>query len=188
MNFFTKAAIIGVSALTITACSGADDVKASQQADHKPAQMAEHNPEHNPKMHNAAKPGHEKTGHEMHGEKRIAVHISVAERQHVLEEMRGLLQSTQGVIEGLALDDMELVASSALAAGTHGRKTTENNIMHKKMPKEWMQLGMQAHKSMDVIAQMAKDGKPAKDIQLKLVDTMNACTACHAAFYLPEPK
>lgn len=125
--------------------------------------------------------------HPMKADERTAVHLTTGERLHVLEEMRGLLQSTQGIIEGLARDDMDLVQKSALAAGTGGRRTTENQAMHKKMPKEWMMLGMKAHKSMDEIAQMAADGKPAKEIQLKLVDAMNACTACHSAYQIPSP-
>jgi len=176
MNHIIKMSMIAFSTIIVAACS----VQDSQTTDPKPEHMAEHNPQ----MHSEAHTQEE--GHSMQTEERIAVLLSADERLHVLSEMRGLLQSTQGIIEGLALDDMELVQKSALAAGTKGRKTTENNIMHKKMPKEWMQLGMMAHKTMDEIAAMAVDGKPAKEIQLKLLDTMNACTACHTVYYLPE--
>lgn len=163
----------------MAACSGQKGADETHKMDHKPEQHNEHM--------SASAGQNEGVEHKMQSEERFAVRLSEAERLHVLAEMRGLLQSTQSVIEGLAKNDMELVQEAALAAGTNGRKTTENNIMHKKMPKEWMQLGMMAHKSMDEIAQMAADGKPAKGIQLKLVDTMDACTACHSAYQLPNP-
>ncbi len=173
MRYLAKPVLVSILAIGISSCSGHDNMKEA----HNPAQMADHKP------HNHDSSG----GHETHLDKRKPVVLSAGERQHVLEEMRGLSQSTQGVIEGLAKDDMDLVQKSALAAGTGGRKTTENNIMHKKMPKEWMMLGKAAHKSMDEIARMAADGTPAKEIQLKLVETMDHCMACHAAFQLPNP-
>ena len=172
-KYYSPLLIAGLAGL-LTACAPQDKTE-HNGGEH---QMAEHqgNEMHKPSA-----------GHEMTADKRMAVQLSAGERQHVLMEMRGLLQSTQGIIEGLAKDDMELVQKSALAAGTDGRKTTENMIMHKKMPQEWMQLGGMAHKSMDEIAQMAADGKSAKDIQLKLVSAMDSCTACHAAYQLPNP-
>ncbi len=175
-NAYKIVAVIGLFG-ALTACGGADD------APKKETHAAEHQMHDEASGHNM----HNEGGAQAHTDQRIAVNLSAGQRLHVLEEMRGLLGSTQGIVEGLATGDMDLVQTSALAAGTKGRKTTENNMMHKKMPPEWMQLGMSAHKSMDKIAQMAADGKPAKDIQLKLVDTMNACTACHASFYLPNP-
>ena len=181
-NIYLGAVVIGLTTLGMVGCSGQE----SSTSDHKPGQMAEHNPQmHDANMHNEGQK--QKMGHQMQTDERIAVILSPAERLHVLAEMRGLLQSTQNIIEGLATDNMDLVQEAALAAGTHGRKTTENNIMHKKMPAEWMQLGMKAHKTMDEIAQMAADAKPANEIQLKLVSAMNACTACHAAYQLPNP-
>lgn len=174
--------MISLTTLGMVACSGADG-----QTNHTPEKMAEHNPQmHDANMHNN-EGEKQKMGHQMQTDERIAVVLSSGERLHVLAEMRGLLQSTQSIVEGLATNDMALVQEAALAAGTHGRKTTENNIMHKKMPAEWMQLGMKAHKTMDEIAQMAADAKPANEIQLKLVEAMNACTACHGDYRLPNP-
>ena len=177
MKYLAKPVLMSVLAIGMGSCSAHDDMKAA----HTSEQMeSRHSHNHDGSEGN-------KDGHKAGMDERIAVYLSAGERQHVLAEMRGLLGSTQGVIEGLATDNMDLVQKSALAAGTGGRKTTENNMMHKKMPNEWMMLGMTAHKSMDEIAQMAADGKPAKDIQLKLVKTMDHCMACHVAFRLPNP-
>ena len=177
MNFPAKPAFIGLSIFVLVACS-AQEGGASKTAND---QMSKHNPQMHQQISGDA------NGHQPGIDERIAVHLSAGERQHVLMEMRGLLEATQNIVEGLATDNMEQVQNAARAAGTAGRKTTENQIMHKKMPKEWMRIGMMAHTSMDEIAVMASEGKPAREIQLKLADTMKACIACHATFRLPNP-
>ncbi len=119
--------------------------------------------------------------------------LNQMQRQHVLDEMRGLLIATQGVVEGLARDDMEMVAEAAKAASMRGRGTVErpNNMKRLRMgqvlPPEFRQMGRATHEAFGEMAQMAADGKPAKDIQLKLVDTMNNCVVCHAAYQIPNP-
>ncbi len=167
----------------LAGCSGKHGASA-QKMDH----MVENSHEHNPQMHqqNAE---HQmqasNAGHQLQDETRTDVVLSAGERQHVLMEMRGLLQSTQGIIEGLGAGDMGMVQKHALAAGTKGRNSPANQVMHQKMPEGWMRYGMKAHKTMDVVAKMATDGKPATEIQLKLAEAMSACTACHAAYTLP---
>lgn len=178
-NTIGKTILVTVSAIAMLGLGACGDHAAKEA--HADKQAARHDGgKHAMQEHNG------EAGHTMQADERIAVNLSSMQRLHVLTEMRGLLESTQGVIKGLALNDMEMVQISARKAGTDGRKTTENHEMHKKMPEGWMQLGRAAHKSMDEIAQMAADGKPIKDIQLKLVATMDSCMACHAAYRLPE--
>ncbi len=119
--------------------------------------------------------------------------LNQLQRQHVLEEMRGLLVATQGIIEGLANEDMEMVAKSASSAGMKSRQTVENRAnmqrlqMGRVLPAEFRKMGRAAHMGMDEISEMAKQGKSAKEIQLKLVDIMNTCVACHSAYQIPNP-
>ena len=126
-------------------------------------------------------------------DKREMLPLNEMQREHVLNEMRGLLLATQGIIEGLANEDMQAVAVAASAVGMQARHTVENQANMKKLkmrqsvPPEFMKLGRSVHIAMDEIAQMAKDGRPAKEIQLKLANTMNACTACHSAYQIPNP-
>ncbi|MCF6275724.1 MAG: hypothetical protein L3J05_08175 [Robiginitomaculum sp.] len=119
--------------------------------------------------------------------------LNQMQRQQVLGEMRGLLVATQGVVEGLARDDMQMVADAANAVSMQAHGTVENkqNMKRLKMgqvlPPEFRQLGRGLHIAFGDIAQMATDGKPAKEIQLKLADTMNSCVACHSAYQIPNP-
>lgn|GEM_PF-4473671 len=128
-----------------------------------------------------------------HLDEREVLPFNQMQRAHVLKEMRNLLTASQGIVEGLAKEDMKAVAEAAAAVGMQAMHTVEKkeNMKRLKMrqsaPPEFMKLGMGVHKAMDEIAQMAKDGKPAKDIQLKLAETMNACIACHNAYQIPNP-
>ncbi|MEE9348057.1 MAG: hypothetical protein V3U82_07675 [Robiginitomaculum sp.] len=120
--------------------------------------------------------------------------FNAEQRQHVLVEMRELLGATQGVMEGIATGDMELVASAASAVGMKALHTIENKAnmqrlgMRKTAPPEFMKLGMGVHKAFDEIAGMAKAGQDPKDIQILLVRTMDNCIACHASYQIPSPK
>ena len=124
---------------------------------------------------------------------RMRLPLNEEQRQHVLEEMRGLLLATQGVVEGLAREDMDMVAASASSVGMDAMHTVENQENMKRLrmretaPKEFMMLGMGVHKAFDEMAQMAADNAPPKDIQLKLAETMNNCMACHSSYQIPNP-
>ncbi len=119
--------------------------------------------------------------------------LNQLQREQVLNEMRGLLVATQGIIEGLANDDMNMVQEAAGLASMKANGTVENKAnmkrlqMGKVLPPEFRQLGQSTHQAFGEMAQMAADGKPTKDIQLKLVETMNSCVACHSAYQIPNP-
>jgi len=119
--------------------------------------------------------------------------LNQLQREHVLVEMRGLLGATQGMMKGLAENDMEAVQEAASAVGMNAMHTVENQKNMKRLrmgqavPPEFRQLGQGVHRSFDEMAQMAADGSSAKDIQLKLVKTMDDCVACHAQYQIPNP-
>jgi len=116
---------------------------------------------------------------------RTAVLLEPAERQAVLGEMRVLLETTQEIVEALANNDLTSVESSARSVGS-AAITTMDFTLRAKLPLAFKKLGFGTHYAFDDIADMAKAGKPSKDIQLKLTDTMNNCIACHASYQLPS--
>ena len=126
-------------------------------------------------------------------DEREVLPLNQLQREQVLNEMRGLLVATQGVIEGLAHDDMQAVQEAAKSASMKADGTVESKAnmkrlqMGKVLPPEFRQLGQGVHVAFGEMAQMAADGKPAKDIQLKLAETMNSCVACHSAYQIPNP-
>ncbi len=118
---------------------------------------------------------------------RTAVILEPAERQAVLGEMRILLETTQSIVEALANEDMAAVEAAARPIGSAAIATVDFSL-RAKLPLEFKKLGFGTHYAFDDIADMAKEGAPAKAIQIKLSDTMNNCIACHASFQLPEKR
>jgi len=116
---------------------------------------------------------------------RTAVILEPAERQAVLSEMRMLLEASQAIVEALANDDLHAVEKTARPLGASAIATVDF-ALRAKLPLEFKKLGFGTHYAMDDIADMAKEKKPAKEIQLKLAETMNNCIACHAMYQLPK--
>ena len=116
---------------------------------------------------------------------RTAILLEPAERLAVLEEMQLLLETTQTIVEALANDDLAAVEAAARPIGSAAIATVDFRLKA-KLPLGFKKLGFGTHYAFDDIANMAKEGKPARTIQLKLSETMNNCIACHSAFQLPE--
>lgn len=118
---------------------------------------------------------------------RTAVILEPAERNAVLGEMRMLLEASQSIIEALANNDLETVEKTARPLGASAIATVDF-ALRAKLPLEFKKLGFGTHYAMDDMADMAKEKKPAKEIQIKLAETMNNCIACHAMYQLPQMK
>lgn len=120
-------------------------------------------------------------------EGRTAVVLTAGERQAVLGEMRMLLESSQVIIEALANEDLAAVEAAARPLGSDAIATVDF-ALRAKLPIAFKKLGFGTHYAFDDIANMAKEGKPAKDIQLVFADTMHNCIACHSMYELPRIK
>jgi hypothetical protein len=116
---------------------------------------------------------------------RTAVLLREGERQLVLEEMRGLLEATQQILEGLYDGDMKQVGQAASAVGMAATSTMDV-ALKARLPMEFRKLGFATHTAFDDIAGMAQNGRDAGAIQKKLAETMNTCIACHAGFQIPS--
>jgi cytochrome c556 len=114
---------------------------------------------------------------------RTAIQLSEGERDKVLGEMRGLLETAQVIIEASLADDMATVETAARAAGMVAAEG-ESPALIAKLPLEFSKLGFATHRAMDDLADLAATN-PGKDAVLgALADTMLNCTACHASYRL----
>jgi len=129
----------------------------------------------------ARAPEEHKDEHSASNDMREAIPLSVLERDHVLTEMRQMLQSTEGVVSGLAAGDMAAVQSAAALAGRRAPMTVDQ-MLHTKFSKEFLSLGQAAHGGFDDIARLAAEGAGDKAVTAKLGDVLRACTSCHAAY------
>jgi cytochrome c556 len=114
---------------------------------------------------------------------RTAVVLNTPERNLVLAEMRGLLTSTQAILDGLNRNDMKLVADAARAVGM-GSAADVNPGLMAKLPLSFKQMGMGVHHEMDTLADAAQAGKSPAEIQGMLSNTLSTCVACHSAWQL----
>ncbi|KAF0204904.1 MAG: hypothetical protein FD173_1424 [Gallionellaceae bacterium] len=114
---------------------------------------------------------------------RTAIVLKAGERELVLNEMRGLLATTQGIVEGLNQNDMKRVAQAAQASGMASAADVNPALMA-KLPLSFKSLGMSVHHDMDDIAKAAAEGKPTAELQKQLGNTLAKCVACHSAWQI----
>lgn len=114
---------------------------------------------------------------------RTAVVLNPGERDLILLEMRGMLSSTHGVLDGLSRGDLKQVAQAARAAGMVAAADVNPALMG-KLPLPLKQLGMSVHREMDELAAAAESGKPVAELQQMLVGTLSKCVACHAEWQI----
>ncbi|MBI5625741.1 MAG: hypothetical protein HY935_00825 [Nitrosomonadales bacterium] len=114
---------------------------------------------------------------------RTAVVLQASERDLILSEMRGLLASTQGILEGANQGDMQRIAKAASSAGMAAAADVNPALMA-KLPIEFKQLGLSVHSDMDEIAKAAESGKPVPELLKMASNTLTKCVGCHAAWQL----
>ncbi|HEU0188830.1 MAG TPA: hypothetical protein VFQ97_02425 [Gallionella sp.] len=114
---------------------------------------------------------------------RTAVVLQAGERDLILSEMRGLLASTQGILEGANQGDLQRIAKAATSAGMAAAADVNPALMA-KLPMEFKQLGLSVHRDMDEIAKAAEGGKPAPELLKMASNVLTKCVGCHAAWQL----
>src|SRR3989304_5480748 len=114
---------------------------------------------------------------------RTAIVLQGGERDLILLEMRGLLTSTHGILEGVIQADMNRVVQSSRASGM-APAADVNPALMAKLPLPFKTLGMSVHQDMDEIARAAEGGEPAPELLKMLSATLSKCVACHAEWQL----
>ncbi len=120
---------------------------------------------------------------EPHADGRSVVLLSADERNLVLGEMRGLLETVQVVIEAATEGDMETVSTASTAAGMVAAEG-ESAALLGKLPIEFMTLGMGAHKAFDALALTAQGTDDPLVVLGELGGLLNSCTNCHSGYRL----
>jgi cytochrome c556 len=114
---------------------------------------------------------------------REIIRLSEAERAQVLGEMRGMLESVEGVVSGLSAADMEAIAQAAQRSGRPALNANDE-ALHAKFPDAYLYMGRLARGGFDDIAQMARAGEEREAIMARLGPVLQACTSCHAAYQI----
>ena len=114
-------------------------------------------------------------------ETRQAIVLTADERAIVLAEMRGFMESVQGVLAAVAANDAKALAD---AAGKSGMKVMGHLPMatRAKFPQGLMMMGRATHMGFDELAAAAAGGTVPADTIDRLATITGQCVACHATF------
>jgi hypothetical protein len=118
---------------------------------------------------------------------RTAIFLAPAERDFVLNEMRNMLQSVQGVTAALAENERGKAANAARAASNHDGHTPPVTLMA-KLPMEFKQTGMAMHAGFGELAEAIDDGEPIPALYARLASELNACVGCHETYRVDPTK
>lgn len=112
---------------------------------------------------------------------REAIILSSAERDLVLGEMRLMLESTEGVVAGLAANDMQAIEQAA-ARSSPSAPGTVDQALHGALPEAFLHSGAAAHGGFEDIARLARARASEDAITARLSQTLHQCTSCHATY------
>ena len=116
-------------------------------------------------------------------DERKILSLNEMQRNHILTEMRALLQGTQQILHALSEEDMMAVARHARMLGMGMAHKGEDHL-RSVLPENFMQLGMSVHQGFDQIAADAETLKNPKHTLIQLSNTMQHCITCHAAYQI----
>ena len=112
---------------------------------------------------------------------RQAIVLTASERDTLLAEMRGFLETVQATMEALTEDDMVAIAELNSASGMRATAGTPAELTA-KLPEAFRLLGVSTHQLFDGIAQEATDMGDPEIIVENIGGLLANCTACHASY------
>lgn len=113
--------------------------------------------------------------------------LAPAQRDAVLAEMRNMLGSFSGIVQGLAAGDPVGAEKAARASGMAVAVDVDPELK-KMLPQSFLQLGMQTHKGFDQLADRIKTGATTQDALRGLASLTGNCVVCHATYRLDEAR
>lgn len=118
-------------------------------------------------------------------EARQRLTMAAESRDLVLQEMRHMLEAVDGILDGVAADDMEAVAAAARRGGTEYAVDLDP-VVAERLPREFKELGMRTHRGFDDLAARARQGATDERIIADLGSLTGNCVGCHVAYRLDE--
>src|SRR5574337_217550 len=113
--------------------------------------------------------------------------LAPAQRDMLLAEMRVMLASVSGIVQGLATGDLPAADKAARASGI-GEAADVNPHIKARLPQPFLELALHTHRGFDSLADHIKAGSSQADIIRGLAILTGNCVACHAAYRLDEAR
>lgn len=101
----------------------------------------------------------------------------------IIHEMGQFLSGIPIILEGLANEDMPLVAHTARSLGTEMAHAVPRSLKQ-KLPEPFRQMGFALHNDFDMLALDAESLEDSKHALQQLSATVKKCAACHASYQI----
>jgi hypothetical protein len=111
---------------------------------------------------------------------RIDLGLTAEERTEFLTEMRTMLASIQGILQGIGENDRERIAEAARQSGNRMARATPESV-RAKLPQAFRDLGGPTHMLFEELAVRAETDD-MDSLAAAAAVIMNQCLACHATF------
>ena len=112
---------------------------------------------------------------------RTVLLVSPSERDHILGEMRDLLDSVGQITAALARPDPATVARIASGIGSQSM-AKESPALIAKLPLDFKAAGAAMHAGFDQLAAAARGGASQARLTTMLSEQIAGCVACHANY------
>jgi hypothetical protein len=120
------------------------------------------------------------TGAASVSDSRINLNLTAEERAEFLAEMRNMLASIQGLMQGIGEGDRERIAAAARQSGNRMARATPVSV-RAKLPQSFRDIGGPTHMMFEELAVRAETDD-MDSLARDTADLMKQCLACHAAF------
>ncbi|MFZ1679747.1 MAG: hypothetical protein WAT70_01900 [Rhizobiaceae bacterium] len=112
---------------------------------------------------------------------RIAILLSPDERDFMLADMRGLLETVQQASDAIGRNDMTALAAAARQAGRAGHQEPPFTLLA-KLPIDFKLIGPTMHDGFDQLAAGAGTGLGPQQATAALAGILSICAGCHAGY------
>jgi len=120
-------------------------------------------------------------------EHRTPIRLTAEEKSHIHLEMRLFLSTVQMIVNGIAANDMKLVAAAAHEAGMAAAEDVPTKL-REKLPLEFKRFGQATHQGFDDLARDADSLGDPNQAMKQLGQVLNHCVACHTTYRLETRK
>lgn len=125
--------------------------------------------------------------HESSADTRHRLVLAPAQRDMMLTEMRLMLGSVSGILQGLTNGNLPSAEKAARTSGMAGSADVNPHIKM-LLPQQFMEWAMHTHRGFDILADQIKAGNSQADIIRELAKLTGNCVACHAVYRLDEAR
>lgn len=112
---------------------------------------------------------------------RTEIKMPEENREFIMKEMRGFLESVQQINEGIAKNDPQIIAKVEKQSGTCKINEVPQGMI-RSLPLGFKEMGFNTHELFDAMAKMAQKNYDRQQIQEKMNQLLNNCVSCHKTY------